>query len=157
MRYDIAANADRAVPSDNVRLMLRTLLLERFHLTTHSESRLMSVYALTVGPHGAKQLRESEPDDEPGMVLDSLQDGQRWTFRASPLRSLIGLVGRGITRPLIDTTGLRGRFNFTFIEPSWDRDSDTLEGHTLTDVFPEVQRQLGLKASQRRHLLRYSL
>src|SRR5580700_7855082 len=36
-RYAIVARADGAAPIDQLRLMLQTLLMERFHLVVHSE------------------------------------------------------------------------------------------------------------------------
>src|SRR4051812_46746827 len=37
--YDIVAKASGPVPESQLRLMLRTLLAERFHLTVHQESK----------------------------------------------------------------------------------------------------------------------
>lgn len=45
-------------------------------------------------------------------------------------------------RPIIDMTGLKGGFDFTFIEPPLD---GSLVDHIVGDIFPEMQRQLGIR------------
>ena len=44
-RYDIIANAAGPATNDQMRLMLQTLLTERFQMKFHRETREMSVYA----------------------------------------------------------------------------------------------------------------
>jgi len=47
-RFDIAATFPEGTSSDQARLMLRSLLADRFKLRTHTERRELAVYALTV-------------------------------------------------------------------------------------------------------------
>ena len=47
-RFDVNARAPVDTPRAEQRLMLRTLLANRFNLRTHAESRQVPVYALTV-------------------------------------------------------------------------------------------------------------
>ncbi len=46
--YDIIAKAGRPVDEDQLKLMLRTLLADRFRLAVHREERDLPVYLLTV-------------------------------------------------------------------------------------------------------------
>jgi uncharacterized protein (TIGR03435 family) len=57
--FDIVGNADHAVSKDEVRRMLQSLLVERFKLAIHKESKTERLYRLTVGAGGPK-LTESQ-------------------------------------------------------------------------------------------------
>ena len=52
--YDIEARASGYVTSEQMALMLRSLVAERFKLVQHSEMREMRVYELVIGKSGAK-------------------------------------------------------------------------------------------------------
>ena len=64
-RFDVEAKAEGDPPLNQKRLMLRTLLAERFRLTVHTETRELPIYALVMarsdGRPGA-QLRRTEAD-----------------------------------------------------------------------------------------------
>jgi uncharacterized protein (TIGR03435 family) len=146
-RYAIVARADDPAPIDQLRLMLQTLLTERFHLVVHSETRNAPVFALVVANGGPKQLHDPAADDVPHMDVDpaSAGGGQRWRFHNEPVSALIGIMSNGLSRPIIDMTGIQGSFDFTFVLPAWNRAEGPLADHVVSDVFPEVQRQLGLR------------
>src|SRR6266404_939850 len=57
-RFVIIAKVPASATKEQARLMLRSLLIERFHLTVHHESKEMQVYDLIVGKSGHK-LKES--------------------------------------------------------------------------------------------------
>lgn len=61
--YDIAARAPEGTPNQQISLMLRSLLFNRFRLKEHSETRQMTLYALTIGRGGPEHvhLLASEP------------------------------------------------------------------------------------------------
>lgn len=64
-RFDLAAKAEGDAPLDQKRLMLRTLLAERFKLTVHTETRELPIYALVMARSDGKpgaQLRRTEAD-----------------------------------------------------------------------------------------------
>jgi uncharacterized protein (TIGR03435 family) len=62
-RFDILAKMPEGTNKDQVPEMMQALLVERFGLTFHKESREQSVYALVVGKGGSK-LKESSKEDE---------------------------------------------------------------------------------------------
>ena len=74
-RFDIAAKAENDAPIEQKRLMLRTLLAERFMLTTHTETRELPIYVLVMARNDGRlgaQLRRSEADcAREGVELDS--------------------------------------------------------------------------------------
>jgi uncharacterized protein (TIGR03435 family) len=47
-RYDVVAKAPPQVSLSTLRLMLQTLMAERFHLSIHREDKVMLVYELGV-------------------------------------------------------------------------------------------------------------
>ena len=60
--YDVDATVPAGARRDQFRLMLQTLLVERFHLKAHLESQLGQVYELVVARNGPK-LTPSAPVD----------------------------------------------------------------------------------------------
>lgn len=58
-KFDILANIPEGVSSLQVSEMLQSLLVERFHLASHRETREQPVYALTVDKNGP-MLNEAE-------------------------------------------------------------------------------------------------
>lgn len=64
-RFDIVAKAEDDVPLNQKRLMLRTLLAERFKLTVHTETRELPIYALVMARSDGRpgpRLRRTEAD-----------------------------------------------------------------------------------------------
>src|ERR1700689_3245644 len=58
VRFEVTAKAAPETPDDQLRLMLQTLLKERFQMTLHFEQREMTHYELVIGKSGPK-LKES--------------------------------------------------------------------------------------------------
>jgi uncharacterized protein (TIGR03435 family) len=64
-RFDLAARAENDAPLNQVRLMLRRLMAERFALTAHTETRDLPIYALVTARNDGRfgpQLRRSSAD-----------------------------------------------------------------------------------------------
>jgi len=61
-RYDINASVTGAWTPDQMREMVRTMLVDRFKLVAHGETRDMPTYALVVASERAPRLRRSEVD-----------------------------------------------------------------------------------------------
>ena len=146
-RYAIVAKTDGTASRDQLMLMLQTLLMDRFHLAVHYEKRVLPVFAMTVSKDGPKQLRPATPDAVPDMSIDSAhpEGGQHWVFHNLPVSAVMGIMTNGLSRPLIDLTGMERKFDYDFILPTWNRADGALGDHVVSDVFPELQRQLGLK------------
>ena len=69
--YNISAKASGPVPVSQLKLMLRTLLAERFHLKTHMEKQDRAFTVLLVAKGGPK-LRQSSPGGEVDRKLVAL-------------------------------------------------------------------------------------
>jgi len=147
--------------TDRVRLMIRRLLAERFQLKMHAETQVKPVYALVQTKGGAKL----KPVDAPPLNADReaveaweksgnwteknvppgtfLMTGSTWTGKALPISQLLSeiAVNAQVDRLVVDETGLKGSYDFTF-KPSHDKDAPAL--------LDQVEDQLGLKLESRK-------
>jgi uncharacterized protein (TIGR03435 family) len=116
-RFDIIAKARsrKASPVD-LREMLLTLLADRFGLVAQEEEKEMQVYLLGVGPKGSKLPESAHPQEPDCPSVYGAPDMNHRACRDFGMADLIKLlpeVARNyIDRPLVDTTGLKGFYNF---------------------------------------------
>jgi uncharacterized protein (TIGR03435 family) len=150
--YEINAKAkDNAPFAEMAGPMLQSLLEERFALKAHRETKELPVFLLTVAKSGLKMQRTKEGSCQPGPE----RCGPRRMRSASP--TTIGIGGRGMTvteifsgiisnmvgGPIIDKTGLDGRFDFTL---EWTPGGINAPADaTGPSIFTAVEEQLGLK------------
>jgi uncharacterized protein (TIGR03435 family) len=141
--YDIAARAERATSQEQIRLMLQTMLAERFKLSLHHESRLEPVYKLAVGKSGSK-LKESVGQGEPAVVPGP--DG--FVFRNMDMARFGGILSQLVARPVVDLTGLTGVYDFSlkFEEASSPEEQKrTTVEFFSSSIFSQIQKQHGLQ------------
>jgi uncharacterized protein (TIGR03435 family) len=132
------------------------LLAERFQLKAHRETREKPVYALVVSKNGSK-LQENAAGS--GVVKFNRKGRDvEMVFTGTPIDSLVGQFPRmpGIDRPVLDETGLSGKYDFQFsltdfqlgmrVEQNGIPAADSESG----SVFTALQDQLGLKLEPRR-------
>jgi uncharacterized protein (TIGR03435 family) len=159
------------VDLDSMRMMLRSLLVDRFGLITHNEDRLVFGYALVAG---RQKLRRADASNRPGCKEGPGADGKDPRL-ANPIASRL-VTCRNMTLaqfadelnsvlygflPIVDETGIKGRYDMTinFTPPAAIRDSG-LPAPTAEPVAPEpdgtisifeaVGKQLGLKLQPRK-------
>jgi uncharacterized protein (TIGR03435 family) len=113
--YDIDAKAGGPADREQISLMLRTLLAERFKLAQHSETRDLRVYELVVDKAGPRQ----EPLPVTGGGFRFHGDLQRFADLLAaqlsiPVPDDPGRPGRasGPPVPVLDKTGLSGIYDF---------------------------------------------
>ncbi len=154
--YDIDAKAAGPAKDSELRLMLQTLLTERFKLTLHRESREASVYTLVVGKNGIK-VHEVETGDGAEMRVGR----DRLAGRKVPVPRLAEALSNLLGRPVQDMTGLSGVFDFSL---TWTPDqsqatpkpgvpgdaAQNSDSDSRPSLFTAVQEQLGLKLESRR-------
>lgn len=110
--YDIVAKADHEVTQDEIRLMLQSLLAERFKLSLHVQTKVAPVYKLTVAKDGPR-LQEAEGAG----TFDILHSHDTVTFRGADMMRLSNYLTGRVDRVVIDGTDLRGTYNFTLKVP----------------------------------------
>ena len=150
--YDIEAKPAAASTRDQTFAMLQALLVERFRLAFHRESRQVDGFAMVrvrpdrLGP----DLRPSDVDCEKAFASTPRcrQGGittEAMTAVGAPMWNLLQLVIAKVGAPVSDETGLAGPYDFQLrwsneVAPSDDRLS----------IYTALQEQLGLKLERRR-------
>lgn len=110
-QYDIVAKADESATQDQLRLMLQSLLAERFKLTIRHKTEQRPLYSLVVGKGGPK-LREVHQEPVRGFHVD--QDGSVLSYHmVTNMARLTEVLPGFLDRPLLDKTGLNGVYDFT--------------------------------------------
>jgi uncharacterized protein (TIGR03435 family) len=149
--YDIVAKpeGESSLTMSQLRPMVQRLLEDRFKLTFHREQRKLPVYALVVGKNGAR-LKKSEADPA-GLPGVQVQGASALTISATN-NTMLGLAAvlqmSFVDRPMVDHTGLAGKYDFTLrFTPDLATPSGSLtnDPNAPPDLFTAIQEQLGLK------------
>jgi len=143
-RYDVVATIPPGSDKKQIGLMMQRLLVERFHLKVHHESKPLPVYTLSVAKDGAK-LKEADPaasaTAEPPPPKTSASGGSAPAGRGMPPGALRLMFGTGtrhlngsltlarlcdlltnfLDRPVVDLTDLKGTYQFDL---SWIADEN---------------------------------
>jgi uncharacterized protein (TIGR03435 family) len=178
-RFDVLAKVPADSTQETQKLMLQSLLEDRFKLNVHKETKPLPTYALVVGKK--PQLKEADGTEEPGcrpqtasgapseggirMFTTSL-NGAPTSFSLGPgmtihyvcrnmtmaalAAGLRGMMGASVgPNQVLDETGLKGNWNF---DVKWSMQFLGPIGATSGDrisVFEAVEKQLGLKLEER--------
>ena len=151
--FDIVAKAPASGsgPADEtqMRLMLQTLLADRFGLKLHKEARVMPVYAITLAKGGPK-FQESPTEGSFAIERNNPVILNAHHARMSDLaQGISGEVGR----PVVDDTGLTGRYEIHMdLSPYLNRADGAGDGQLdlMSILFTGFQDLLGLKLEARK-------
>jgi uncharacterized protein (TIGR03435 family) len=155
-KYDLGGKPDGdGMPSDRqLKGMMQKLLADRFKLKFHHDKKELSVYALTVSKTGSKLTKsEADPNGLPGLFFRGLG---KFVVRNATMADFAGTMQTtALDRPIVDQTGLVGRFDFTL---NWTPDEFQFtdlgprrpppasdDAAKDPDLFTAIQQQLGLK------------
>jgi uncharacterized protein (TIGR03435 family) len=134
-RYDITAKVPDGVKEDQVPAMLQALLVERFNMSVHKESKEQSIYALVVGKGGPK-LKESDPGDDKGPAMIGgngaklagalgggggrggggmmmVNGNGRIQANGVGMPNFSDMLSNMLDKPVMDMTELKGRYDIT--------------------------------------------
>ncbi len=146
-KYDIEAKP--AVPRDvlapgserQVRLMIQSLLADRFQLKVHRETKEMRVYFLVAGKNGARIKKTAEAAG----AGTSMHDGKGQLFATQiEMGMLARELGGLVEGSVIDRTGLTGAYDI-HLEWSGDEVAAAPDSGSRPSIFSAVQEQLGLR------------
>ncbi len=169
--YELVAKLPAAATVADLRAMMQSLLAERFHLAVHRERREMLGYSLTVAKSGPKLKPAASPagaandfdplPPAPPNELEVHEDGYpnvppregswivvlptgyaRMRQLHASMADLAGMLANHLERPVVDATGLNGRYEFTL---SWAAGVPSTGAEPVPDIFGALQQQLGLK------------
>jgi uncharacterized protein (TIGR03435 family) len=131
-RYDVIAKVPAGATTEQVRVMWQNLLDERFGLTVHHESKEFQVEELVVARGGPK-LKETSWDAatplppgppqikngdvlSPGVVSTIFPGASvkaHTVAKAQPISQLTTMLSNQLGHPVLDKTGLTGRYDFS--------------------------------------------
>jgi uncharacterized protein (TIGR03435 family) len=179
-RFDVVAKVPAGATKEQVNVMWQNLLAERFGVKVHHEPKEFQVEDLVVAKGGSK-LKETAEDvtalpspgppnfkngvlTGPGMVTTIMLGGNsrgsaRAIAKAQPLSKLTTMLTAQMNRPVLDTTGLNGLYDFTLeftidvsalpLPPGAPAPPPGAPGPGASDPEPDiaaaVQQQLGLR------------
>jgi uncharacterized protein (TIGR03435 family) len=130
--FDIAARAGQPAKPEQMRLMLQTLLAERFKLALHRETKQLPIYVLVVAKNGPKFHALKDAPTE-----------QRNHLSFKDMPSLAGILSTFAERPVVDQTGLKGDF-YLDLDMSKPLQSMDADGPGAA-IISAVEDQFGLK------------
>jgi uncharacterized protein (TIGR03435 family) len=157
------AKASRPSTIEELHAMLQDLLMARFNLRLHSETKMLAVYALVIDNGGPKLSThdtkvgespwiETSRDQRPGEPM-----GIRWHATASSMAYLAKRLSDISDRPVIDETGLKGNYDFDLTysrelpqgEPAGGMYIGKPNDISDTTLFTSLRTQLGLRVERR--------
>jgi uncharacterized protein (TIGR03435 family) len=174
-RFTVTAKHAEGATSEQLNLMLRTLLIERFKIAAHFDKKDVTGYRLVVARGGSKLAAPppySNQDDGPSqppaplrMTVDQegfpqlppgrhfamaiANDRTRWRFADESMDHFAETLGSQIHQPIVNATGLTGGYDFVV---SWS--AAELQPNAPSDsgptIFAAIQEQLGLKLESAR-------
>lgn len=192
-RFDITAKVPEGTTKEQFGLMLQNLIADRFKMTFHREKKDLAAYVLVVAKNGPK-MKTSEgaapPPSQSGMTgaMQMGRDGfpfapkgagnymmmvpgkARLVANAAPVSQLVDMLANQVDRPIVDGTGLKGKYDITLEFAPEMRNNPGMpmlagrgpadggggaapsapDGETAPSLFTAVQEQLGLKLESRK-------
>jgi uncharacterized protein (TIGR03435 family) len=151
--FDITAKPEHpGIPNlAQLATMVQKLLTERFGLAFHKEKRELSAFVLTVAKSGPKMTKS-----ESGSLLPGFGGRGPIGVQNASMAEFAGFLQTQILdRPVVDQTGLSGKFSFTLaFRPDTQLQAPPGGGpppqlppeiENRPDLFTAIQDQLGLK------------
>jgi uncharacterized protein (TIGR03435 family) len=146
-RYDILA---RGVDATNdvkaVRQRLQSLLRQRFNLEVHRETRDLPEYALEVAKKGPRFIQDDAANSSNNSRAGIQRSCGQMIGTNTTMANLSLMLARQLDRPVLDRTGLTGKYNFKF---AWTPDtgpcSDSPDLSNAPSIFTALEETLGLR------------
>lgn len=114
-RYDIEAVPDApGVPnSEQIRVMMRKMMADRFQFKFHHEQREMSAYVLEVSKGGEKLTPNDSKANLPGLGIGPAPGGITLRVFNAKMDDFTGFLQiLVLDRPVVNRTGLTGKYDF---------------------------------------------
>jgi uncharacterized protein (TIGR03435 family) len=155
--FDIVAKAPEGTFEDTQKVMLQTLLAERFHLSLRRDQKLLEVFVLSAG----KQVK-LKPSAGPGPPTckrvplpiqpsaPQIHDACTNMSMAELANRLPSMASQYVDRVVIDRTGLSGPYDFQL---DWLPIAGMAVGSNSESSLFEALARLGLKLEQRKEPL----
>jgi uncharacterized protein (TIGR03435 family) len=145
-RYDITAKAEGNATDAQIKLMVQTLLADRFKLKLHHESKELSAYVISVGKTAPKLFPPKDGETHSIRFAQQMGPNQKpVSYRVIATRftltQLTDIFARQMGSIIVNQTGLDGEFDFTLdLTPDEERPSPV----DPTLLITAMREQLGL-------------
>jgi uncharacterized protein (TIGR03435 family) len=160
-KFDVAGEPDgNGQPSDEQwKRMVQKLLADRFQRTVHYEQKELPVYAIVIAKNGPKLTKSADPNGPPNLFFRGLG---MLPARNATVADLADVLQRAVLdRPVVDKTGLTGRWDFVL---TWTPDETQFaslgfhprpgpDSSASPDLFTAIRQQLGLTLESDKELL----
>jgi uncharacterized protein (TIGR03435 family) len=176
-RYNVIATVAPGTTKEQFQLMLQNLLVDRFQLKLHRDTKEMAVYSLAVAKNGPKFKKAvlalapavnnapHEPPDfdkmakdadgypvlGPGMTM-ATAGGYARAGNKAHMEWLVDMIASQTGRPVIDATGLTDEYDFllSWIPQPPGVNPSVTDDPKGPDLFQALEQQLGLKLESKK-------
>lgn len=164
-RFSIEAKPGGTAPATpentpRIRLMVQSLLEQRFKLALHRDTRMQMVYELSVAKGGPKVKTSAGPGADRPQGIWNRGRGEMVATNI-PVSTLVDVLSQRLGATVIDKTGLAGKYDFTLSfmpEPTQadlalfgpPPEANPPADGSLPSVFTALQEQLGLRLESAR-------
>jgi uncharacterized protein (TIGR03435 family) len=148
-RFDIIAKAGAEAKEPEMKKMMQALLSDRFKLELHRQTKEVTAMVLTVAKGGHK-MKEVEQEGSPSFSTGKLN----LTGKGATIAQLISFLSRELQLPIVDQTGLNGRYDYFMDINAYVTDEmrnpngPPLEAPSL--IANALRAQLGLKVEAKK-------
>ncbi|MGH9241584.1 MAG: TIGR03435 family protein [Vicinamibacterales bacterium] len=147
-RFNVTATSGAEVGLEQMRLMLRSLLADRFQLRIDRETRTGTVYRLIA--RNVQNVNPPAKSDERPLVTNGRYDqngfvSYDFTGHNATMGQLAVVLGGHLSAPVTDETGLKGSYDFRV---RWTHDNPIggiPPDPNIPTIFTAIERDLGLK------------
>jgi len=145
-RYDIIAKAEGNANDQQQKLMVQTLLAERFALKCHLEKKKLSVFVISIGKNAPKLFPPKDDEIHSIRIMPQQDPDQKvasYHIVATrfSLSQLTDTFARQLGRVFVNETGLNGDYDFSFDLTPDEHQPNPLDPSLLISAMRE---QLGL-------------
>jgi uncharacterized protein (TIGR03435 family) len=145
--FDIMAKADGPATEEQMKLMLRTLLADRFKLSFHRVSKELKSFAMTA-TKGSEKLQRSSSQDGKSAIQNSAIGS---VVKSTTMQEWANFIAGPLQTPVVDMTGLPGRYDFAIdFTPYLPTDMATMRPDATSVIMTAMQGELGLKLEARK-------
>jgi uncharacterized protein (TIGR03435 family) len=117
--YDIQALVPGSPNDDDLRMMLQTLLEDRFGLRVHWEEKELEAYDLVVAKGSPKLVTAPSRAVKPGIGfgggsswVEFHEDGQHLVGKSASVEEMVVVLTRKMSKPVRDRTAIAGMYDF---------------------------------------------
>jgi uncharacterized protein (TIGR03435 family) len=168
-RFDFSAKIPAGASKEDFQKMIANLLIERFKMTSHRETRQTELYEMTVAKNGPK-FKEATPQDDPkkddapprplkrdadgfpvltpGMSMAMVPGHARLQSQSQPMSWFTNILANQLRSPVYDATGLTAKYDFV-LSWSWD-EGPGAQAAAAADLVNQLPAQLGLKLERKK-------